>query len=275
MPKRGRPIKEFQEYIITSSGNAHVTLDAYVESPATAFLAYCVEAKDSIIHCQRHFQKNQDGSPSKNSVASLRHLSAAILPAIMGHFETYQRHLFAGIFEMSDVLRDFRAKDFFTKLQKADVEIKIDPVKLAGYRRFSTTTGVLLADNLAGWHNPRLVNKYFRALLGTDIYSESDCKNLLMLWQLRHSIVHTGGSLTLPDAQKIPELMGLGGKPLVFDNAFIREVSKKFHPLVKSATSKAEKSFQAQQIPERITSVDQQIVDKLFLVKSKVAVWLK
>jgi hypothetical protein len=273
MKKRGRPIKEFQEYIIEPSGDAHVTLNAYVESPATAFLAYCIEAKDSIIHCQRHFQKNQDGSLSKSSVASLQHLSAAILPAIMGHFETYQRHLFAGIFEMSGVLKNFHANDFFSKLQKADVDIKIDPVKLAGYRRFSTTTGVLLADNLSGWHNPRLVNKYFRALLDTDIYDEGECKNLLLLWQLRHSIVHTGGSLSLPDAQKIPELMEHGRKPLAFDDTFIMEVSKKFHPLVKNATSKAEKSFKGQQIRDGTTRDDQRIIDKLFMVKSKVPVW--
>lgn len=275
MKKRGRPIKEFQEYIIPPSGGTHVTLDAYVESPATAFLAYCIEAKDSIIHCQRHFQKNQDGSPSKSSVASLQHLSAAILPAIMGHFETYQRHLFAGIFEMSGVLKNFKANDFFQKLQKADVDIKIDPVKLAGYRRFSTTTGVLLADNLLGWHNPFLVNKYFRALLDTEIYSGDDCKNLLILWQLRHSIVHTGGCLSLPDAQKIPELISIGGKPLVFRSNFIVDVSKRFHPLIKNATLKAEKSFRAQQIAEKTTRDDQQIIDKLFFVKSKVAVWLK
>ena len=119
------------------------------------------------------------------------------------------------------------------------------------------------------------MNKYFRALLDTDIFSDADCKNLLILWQLRHSIVHTGGSLTQPDAQKVPELMNLGGKPLAFDDRFIQEVSKKFHPLVKSATSKAEKSFKAQQVPERITRDDQHIIDNLFLVKSKVAVWLK
>ena len=272
MTKRGRPKKEFQEYIIEPSGDAHVTLSVYEESPATAFLAYCVEAKDSIIHCQRHFQKNLDESLSKSSVSSLQHLSAAILPTIMGHFETYQRHLFAGIFEMSGVLRNFHANDFVSKLQKSDVDIKIDPVKLAGYRRFSTTTGVLLADNLSGWHNPRLVNKYFSALLDTDIYDEVSCKNLLLLWQLSHSIVHTGGSMSRPDAQKVPELIEHGGKPLAFDGMFILEVSKKFHPLVKSATSKAEKSFKGQQIPD-ISEDDQKIIDKLFLVKSKVPVW--
>jgi len=275
MSKRGRPIKEFHEYIIEPGGDSHVTLGAYVESPATAFLAYCIEAKDAINHCQRHFQKNLDNSLSKNSIASLHHLSAAVLPTMMGHFETYQRHLFAGIFEMSGVLKNFRANEFFGKLKKVDVEIRIDPVKLAGYRRFSTTTGVLLADNLPGWQNPRLVNKYFRALLDTDIYDENDCQRLLVLWQLRHSIVHTGGSLTLPDAQKVQELSEHGGKPLVFDDKFILEVSKKFHPLVKNATKKAEKAFRGQQVPERITKDDQHIIDKLFLVKSKVPVWFQ
>lgn len=92
---RGRPRKEFHDYI-TDGGGRHVLHQDYVNSPATAFLRYTVEAKDAVNHCQQHFRKNNDGSFSKDALDSLQHILSAFLPAIMGHFETYQRYLFAG-----------------------------------------------------------------------------------------------------------------------------------------------------------------------------------
>jgi hypothetical protein len=59
-----------------------------------------------------------------------------------------------------------------------------------------------------------------------------------VLWQIRHSIVHTGAWLTLPDAQKVKRLKPYGGKPLVFEDSFINAVSRRFHRIVRDANGR-------------------------------------
>lgn len=269
----GRPTKEFEEYIIDARGR-HVVHHDYVKSPASAFLKYTVEAKDAVNYCQRHFGTNNDGSYRSDALDSLQHIMVAFLPAIMGHFETYQRYLFAGVFEHSVLLRKFDVSEFFKSLAKR-CNVSIDPVRLSAYRGFDAPVGVLLADSMPGWHDPERVSTYFRAFgFETCLFSGDDCKRLRVLWQLRHSIVHTGGSITIPDAQKINELERFGGKPAVFDNQFIFEVSRKMHPLVKGATSRVEKCFRDKLI-EGISPSDTESIERLFEVKSTVAVWLR
>jgi len=101
-----RSPKEFHEYLAPPT-NAHVGHDDYLNSPATAFLKYTVEAKSSVDLCIRRFTRKAGGAYRKDSLDSLQHLVAAMLPAVMGHFETYQRYLFAGMFDLSAHLVKF------------------------------------------------------------------------------------------------------------------------------------------------------------------------
>ena len=192
----------------------------------------------------------------------------------MGHFETFQRYLFAGIFEYSNLLADFDPEGFFRRLNK-ECSLEINPVGLAAYRGFGATVGILLANNLPGWHKPDRVNRYFRCFgFDTQFFSNEDCRRLNLLWQLRHSIVHTGGSITLPDAQKIDELKPFGNKPIVFDEHFVFEISRKMHPLVKDATGRLKSCFR-NQLSQSIDKKDESQINSLFEVKSSVGVWLR
>jgi hypothetical protein len=209
----GRPKKEFHEYI-TEPSSAHVGHENYLAAPATAFLTYAVEAKCAVDLCIKKFPKNNSRQYTKDSNDSLQHLVSAMLPSLMGHFETFQRYLFAGMFDRSVYLETFDAEDFLGRLSK---EVAIDPLRLAAHRSLGVpSVGLLLADGLSGWHNPHKVNTFFNAFsLNRTLFSNDACSNLLVLWQLRHSIVHTGGTLTLPDAQKIPALSKFGNKKVV------------------------------------------------------------
>lgn len=95
-----------------------------------------------------------------------------------------------------------------------------------------------------------------------------------MLWQLRHSIVHTGGTLTLPDAQKIPVLSQLGNKKVVFEKNFIFEVARKLHPLVKEATEGIGIAFKSEVI-SGIDAAAQRDIDEFFKIKSSIGAWLR
>jgi len=268
----GRPPREFHEYLISPTRDSHISHDEYLLSPASAVLKYTVEAKSAIDICIRRF-KNESNQMTPDAKDALQHIITAILPAIMGHFETYQRYFFAGIFELSPYLKDFDAQSFFKSLDKK-AKVTIDPMRLAAYRgQGASSIGVLLADALPGWHSPSRVNDYFHCF-GLSYLSEDACRRLNTLWQLRHSIVHTGGTLTLADSQKVCELTSLGEKQIVFEDNFIYEVARKLHKLVKEATENTETGFRA-----RISSdIDPQImrsINRLFEVKSTHNAWLR
>ena len=246
----------------------------YTDSPATAFLKYTVEAKSAVDLCSRHFPKLTNGHYNKASKDSLEHIVKAMLPALMGHFETYQRFLFAGVFDRSTLIGGFDVNSFFKKLEK-ETNIKLDLSRLAAHRGIGASSiGLLLADAMNGWHFPEKVNSYFDAFgIKTQLFSHDDCKRLRVLWQLRHSIAHTAGTLTLADAQKVSALNGLGDTNIVFENNFIFEVSRKLHPIVKSATERLGEALSSRILPDAPPH-DVAALKKLFEVKSSIAVWL-
>lgn len=127
---------------------------------------------------------------------------------------------------------------------------------------------------MSGWHDPEKVNKYFSCFsLPYAIYGSDEIERLKTLWQLRHSIVHTGGTLTFADAQKVKSLHGLGGRNIALENNFIFEVSRKLHPLVKSATVGIGKAFKTKSFPN-LPTTDLDRINSFFEVKSSVSVWL-
>ncbi len=199
---KGRNPKNFYEYVLID-GNTNTSIQQYVESPALAFLNYCLASENAITNCRQNFAKTSRGT------TNLRHISVAMLPSIMGHFETYQRFLFAGTFDLSSLITDFNADAFFGETKEKEQEqgkkqekepekklpkglgirsggnnIPIGINSLLGYRGTKNISiGILLADNLSEWHNPKTVNRYFRSFgFNTDVYSNRDRANLDVLW---------------------------------------------------------------------------------------------
>ncbi|MBK5943307.1 hypothetical protein [Halorhodospira halophila] len=268
----GRPQKEFHQYL-TEPTNAHVGHDVYIESPATAFLYYAVQAKKTVDLCARNLPTYSSGRYTKASLNAMQNLVASMLPALMGHFETFQRHLFAGLFDRSVHLRDFSSEQFFRKLN-GNREVTVNVVRLAAHRNTGVgSVGMLVADSLGGWHDPRKVNDHFQAFFKRfNLFGNHDIERLRVLWQLRHSIVHTGGTLTLADAQKVTSLERFGETRIAFENNFIFETARKLHPIVKRSTERLHAKAKGQLLPNR-TEQDLQDIEKFFEVRSPVTVW--
>jgi hypothetical protein len=241
-----RPHKKYHEYLEDDADSSVASLDEYAKSPATVFLKYVVDAKDAVTKCSIKFNGKQGGSYNKDSLNSLRLLTAATLPAVMGHFETYQKLLFAGTFEATRFTKDFDMDRFHNELKKmGEIEIKVN--RIGAYRGQPAPMGQIIADSLGGWHNPEKVNSHMKLLVkNVNFFSGKEMEELRVLWQLRHSIVHTGGWLTLPDAQKVGDLKSYGNKPVIFDsNVIVVAVHKKMHSLVKDATHRLENGFKS------------------------------
>lgn len=271
--RKGPPVKEFHQYI-TEASSAHVGHVDYIASPATAFLKYTVEAKSAIDLCIRKFPTKKNGDYTKDAYDSLQYLVVSVLPAIMGHFETYQRHLFAGVFDRTIYIDNFNLKGLIKRLE-VDHSLSVSLGGLASYRSTEiASVGLIVADNLHGWHDPVKVNGFFEAFnLGRQLFSNTACNKLSVLWQLRHSIVHTGGTLTLPDSQKVRELEDFGGHQIAFEYQFIYEVARKLHPIIKSATENIEHGFKSK-IKQ---GLDEETLDDLgifFKVDSSYSSWL-
>lgn len=269
-----RAVKEFEEYL-TDGSDCHVGHDEYVAAPAVAFLRYLVEAKSAIDLCVRNLPKKGNGDFTQASEDTIQYLVVAALPGVMGHFETYQRYLFARMFDLSVHLEKFDVGNFLNSLGK-ETNIDLDWGRLAAHRASGAgSVGALLTDSMSGWHSPEKVNKYFGCFrLNFEPFGNTERARLKTLWQLRHSIVHTGGTLTLADAQKVKSLEGLGDRRIAFEKNFVFEVARKLHPIIKTATEGLGRGFKSRLV-STVSPAERQEIDKFFEVRSSVAVWLR
>ncbi|MDB9546850.1 hypothetical protein [Dolichospermum circinale] len=278
--------KTIQEYLFLNETEGHLKHEDYIACPASAFLKFCMNAKDSIEYCKNKFSYPDPQSPeaykklTKESHVMIQIFLNSILASLMGHFETYQKYLFAGVFERSVYLEIFDTDKFFrtvdSRYKDNDGVVQIGSNHLLAYRgEDSASTGVILADTLKGWHKPKEVNKYMAEAFGfkTSFYSCEDIKDLQCLWQLRHSIVHTAGTITKPDALKVTELSNFSGKNIVLTNKFIYELSKRMHSLVKGSNNRLQNKFM-ENIRDDISEFEKENIIAFFKVDSSNPKWL-
>ena len=246
----------------------------YSRSPATSFLRQLVHLSDSINHCARTFTRKTDRSFTKDSQDSFYRLSAAALAATMSHFETFQRALFAGCFETSRLIPTLDMKTFVKQLQKRG-DVDIDIARLSAHRGQPAPIGHFVADHLTSWHDPEAVNTYFRAFVDdVTFFSNRDAGELRVLWQMRHSVVHTGGWLSEADAQKVQGLARLAGRPLLLEDGFMIAVARRLHRIVQQSVGRLEKGFRARLAPKR-TKAESREINSLFRVESPRSSWLR
>jgi len=235
-----KPNKPFTNYIKASH---HDGIKRYFQRPAPEFFEQILDILDAYVLCLRKFPKKNDGTYTQAGRHSHLQLSAACLCTIMGHFELFQRFTYAGLIEHSLHLEGFDLKDAVRRLNK-EFQFQIDPSNLLSYRGESAAVGQMFVDNLPGWHDPRRVNAYFKAIRPKlNFYSNDQAEDLSILWQLRHSIAHTGAWLSMPDAQKIPKLTKFKNTAFYFQPQFIEAVARRFHKIVPDCTNRLKISF--------------------------------
>ena len=69
-------------------------------------------------------------------------------------------------------------------------------------------------------------------------------------------------------------MSAFGDRPIVFDNQFVFEVSRKMYPLVRDATNRIAQEFEKYMLAH-VPQEEKDAVDDLFRVESPVAVWLQ
>ena len=267
-------LKPFVEYVDPAPNWWESELVDYQTRPATAFLREAVHISDAIRQCRRRFQKRKNGTFNKDSQDSIYRLGAAALSSMMSHFETFQRSLFAGMMEATRFVPDFKLDECCKRLQR-DSQLSIDATRVLAYRGRAAPIGQVVADSLGSWHSPQRVNSHFRAVIPDyQFLSGAESNQLDILWQLRHSIVHTGGWLTHADAQKLKFLGTLADKPILLNDNFVEAAARRLHGIVGRATS----TIGARFLPKLSMAVDdaeRAAVERLFEVQSPRRTWLK
>jgi len=269
--------KEVTEYCFSSRihSNTSTTHEEFLKQPATAFLSFVLDAKDAIEECKTRFTKLPNYHLTRDSYSKIQNIINSTLASIMGYFETYEKHTFARIFELTTYFHSFNATKFFSKICDDRYVFPTKINNLLAYRSSPTSVGLIVADCLSGWHNPNKVNEYFKAYWNnTAIFTSEDVNDLELLWQFRHSIVHTAGTITMPDAQKNPKLREFGNRDIIFTNKFIYELSKRFHNMVYNANARIETKLN-QSISGDVPQEEKQKMLNYFAVKSKNAIWLR
>ena len=239
-------------------------------------MSYTLVAKDAIEKCKKSFEKKANNHLTVDSQIAIQNLTNSALASIMGYFEMYEKYLFAAMFEKSVFLSSFVESTFFKEtLDKSMDKVEIPFSQLSSYRNSTVSTGLIIANSLGSWHNPEVVNNYFKAFgLRINAFSNDDIVDLKALWQLRHSIVHNGATITKADAQKVEQLKEFGDQKIVLSNKFIYDLSKLMHSMVFNANKRLEQAFLANLIPT-VTTDERTEISKIFEVRSRNTTWLQ
>lgn len=269
-------LKALEKYLITDAQTRRTSLEAYSTCPAEVFLSSVCDAHDAFTQCLNKFTKKQDGTYNKDASDSLREISLALLGAMMGHFETFQKAIFAGLIERSATFPDFSTKSFISNISKnASADFIVSPDRLLAFRSAKAPVGFVIADSLSGWHNPERFNERLKAFgMKVDYFSKKEMSDLEVLWQLRHSIVHTGAWLTEPDAQKITRLRKFANTGIAFEPSFVQAVSRRLHRIVKAGNARAEPAA-VHLLGENPPASAEKGIRDLFAVRSPKMTWLK
>lgn len=233
------------------------------EPPATTFLKEVTHVCDSINQCSRSFSRKKDGTFTADSADAFQRLSMSAFALLLSHFETYQREQFAILINTLDYMDTVDDVELAKRLAKAGCELSLQRI-LTG-RGDPREPGQIIADSLPGWHNPERVNSYFRAILPTvNLFSNEVVSELELMWQLRHSIVHTGGVITREDAIKVSALRMFRDRRLRFTEGFVPAVGRRFHIIVQFSMQQLEaavrKGFLPLDSPEETDGIIETIV---------------
>lgn len=198
------------------------------EAPATVFLDEIVDVCDSINHCARSFSRKKNGELTKGSNSAIQRLTTSAFALMMSHFETYQKAQFAELINTLDFMNAIEDAELAKRLDKCGCQLSLARI-LTG-RGNPREPGEIVADALPGWHHPERVNTYFKVVFPQhNFYSNEEIAELELMWQLRHSIVHTGGVITREDARKVASLSTYSDRGIVFSESFMPAVGRRFH----------------------------------------------
>lgn len=270
--------KQVKDYLFSDNRPVigHIPIEEFEQHPATALLGYTLVVKNAIEKCKKSFDKKANNHLTVDSQIAIQNLTNSALASIMGYFEMYEKYLFAAMFEKSVYLSSFVESSFFKEtLGKSTDKVEIPFAQLTSYRNSRVTTGLIIANSLGNWHNPEMVNNYFKAFgIRVNAFSNDDIVDLKALWQLRHSIVHNGATITKADAQKVDQLKEFGDQKIVLSNKFIYDLSKFMHSMVFNANKRLEQAFLADLIPT-VTADERTDISKIFEVRSRNTSWLQ
>lgn len=94
------------------------------------------------------------------------------------------------------------------------------------------------------------MNELFRLVLRDfNLYSNDVCEEISLLWQLRHSIVHTAGVVTREDSIKVKALHRYLDRQLVFREGFITAVARRFHIITQAVVVPLRTKIEGQVTP--------------------------
>jgi hypothetical protein len=260
--KKGAPQKKPESYLTARPGTVF-SLEDYTKKPAACFLTQVIEAKNSFDYAKRKFEKNSQ--LSVEATDNLQQITGPLFAATMGHFETFQKCFFAGLLDVTRLLENWNPEG----LEKSvGSNLNVPVTRLVAYRGQGAQIGLLFADSMRSWHSPKDVNGFFKCFgAGSDLFLSEEIGDLEVLWQIRHSLVHTGGWLTLPDAQKIKRLSKYGDGPLAFNDLFMLAFTRLMHKTVKTSVERMDKMLRPR-LRSDLDSLEKQEFDDLLSVFS-------
>lgn len=165
------------------------------------------------VFLEKLFKIKEAASKASRDAESMQIWLCSLYSYTMGQFELYVRRQFIEVLNVSVFFKSYDSTSIAEKLRKVGCMPTIESILVDSANEWEP--GWLISEAMPGWHDPEKVNQYFRVLFPDFcLYSNEQAERIRLTWQIRHSIIHTGGLITRFDARKHRLLHRFGDKKL-------------------------------------------------------------
>lgn len=218
------------------------------KSHATAFLEHLSLIRDA-------------ASRAAQNTESMQIWLCSLYSYAMGQFELYIRRQFTEILNTSIFFNSYDSASIAERLRKAGCAPTIESILVDSSNEWEP--GWLISEAMPGWHDPEKVNQYFRVLFPDFcLYSNEQSERIRLMWQIRHSIVHTGGLITRFDARKHRLLHRFGDKKLYLSVTSIDSLAHWLNEIIIDSTARLKTKVMEHYITSGEEETDSAIIEK-------------
>lgn len=218
------------------------------KSHATAFLENLLQIRDA-------------ASKATQNTESMQIWLCSLYSYAMGQFELYIRRQFTEVLNTSTFFNSYDSTGIAERLRKAGCVPTIESILVDSANEWEP--GWLISEAMPGWHDPEKVNQYFRVLFPDFcLYSIEQSERIRLMWQIRHLIVHTGGTITRYDARKNRLLHRLGDKKLHLSETSIDSLAHWLNAIVIDSTESLKTKIMEHYITSGEEETDDAIIER-------------
>jgi len=239
----------------------NIDINELIDTQNSTWEAQYTDKSHATEFLEKLFQIRDTASKTVQDTVSMQIWLSSLYSYTMGQFELYIRRQFTEVLNTSIFFQSYDSTIIAERLRKVGCAPTIESILVDSSNEWEP--GWLISEALPGWHDPEKINQYFRVLFPDFcLYSNEQSERIRVMWQIRHSIVHTGGLVTRFDARKHRLLHRLGDKKLHLSDTSIDSLTFWLNEIVVDSTERLKTKLIEHYVKTDEEETDNELIEK-------------